>query len=188
MPCTVLSAPRLSTDVVLAQDAASGENERELAGSSFGRRDILRDDKASLASNKRVDVHDGRAFRGLGIARPLDAAEAFQPFVAHASEGGSQCSDLVHDLGRMLIVHGVAQGFGQLDGDLPIGVTSEWGHYLPHPRDAAFGIREGAVLLEERGTGQQHMGEFGSFVQEDVLNDQTFHRTQGPRDVLGVRI
>ena len=112
MPCPVLSPPRLGADVVLAQDAASGEDERELARGSLGRRDILRDDKASLSSDKRVDVHDGRAFRGLGIAGPLDAPEAFQPFVAHASEGGSQCSDLVHDLGRMLIMHGVAQGFG----------------------------------------------------------------------------
>ena len=47
--------------------------------------------------------------RRLVVARPLDAAELVELLVAHAREGRREARDLVHDLGRMRVVHRIAE-------------------------------------------------------------------------------
>ncbi|KAK0339794.1 hypothetical protein LTR94_033143, partial [Friedmanniomyces endolithicus] len=67
--------------------------------------------------------------------------------------------------------------------DFPVGIAGPRRHHLAHARDAAFGIGEGAVLFEEAGTGQEDVGEFRGFIQEEVLHHHAFHRAQRRFDV-----
>ena len=83
-------------------------------------RHIAGDHEAPLAADEAIDVHDGRAVRMVLVAGPLDAAQGLQPRVAHAVEGRGQAGDLVHDLGRVAVVHGIAQRLGQRHRDLPV--------------------------------------------------------------------
>ncbi|MND29242.1 hypothetical protein D3C80_197460 [compost metagenome] len=108
--------------------------------------------------------------------------------VADAVEGRRQAGDLVHDLGRVAVVHRVAQSIGQGHGRLPVGLAGQRLHDLAHPRNAPLGVGEGAVLFQERTARQEHMGELGRFVEEDVLHHHAFHGQQGRGDVLGVGV
>ena len=108
--------------------------------------------------------------------------------IADAVEARGQAGDLVHDLGRVAVVHRVTQGIGQGHGSLPVGLAGERFHDLAHPRDTPLGVGEGTVLLEERAAGQEHMGELGRFVEENVLHHHAFHGAQGGGDVLGVGV
>ena len=51
-------------------------------------------------------------------------------------------------------------------------------HHLAHALDAALGVGEGAVLLQEGGARQEDMGVVRGLVQEEVLDDDAFHRRQ----------
>ena len=66
-----------------------------------------------LPRTNSLDVHGGCPIGRLVIARPLHAAEAVQLLVTHALKGGCQARDLVHDLGRVVVVHRVAERVGQ---------------------------------------------------------------------------
>ena len=61
-------------------------------------------------------------------------------------------------------------------------------HHLAHALDAALGIGEGAVLFEEGRARQEDMGVVGGLVQEQVLDDDAFHRRQRRHHVLGVGV
>ncbi|MNO98092.1 hypothetical protein D3C76_898260 [compost metagenome] len=108
--------------------------------------------------------------------------------VADTTEGRRQAGDLVHDLGRVAVVHRVAQGVGQGHGSFPVGLAGQRLHDLAHPRNTPLGVGEGAVLFQERAARQEHMGELGSFVEENVLHHHALHGEQGRRDVLGVGV
>ncbi len=73
---------------------------------------------------------------------------------------------------------------------MPFGHTGTLFHHRPHPIDASLGIDEGAVFLEERRAGQEHVRESRRLVQEEVLNDDEIHREHRRLDVLriGVRL
>ena len=120
VPDEVGGAPGLRADVVLAEDAAGGQQQREaLAGALIGG-DIGGEHEAALATHERVDVHDRRAVGRFVVARPLDAAELVEAGVADALEGGREAGDLVHDCRRVGVVHRVAQGLRERDRDLPV--------------------------------------------------------------------
>ena len=144
-------------------------------------RHVLGDDELALAAHEAADVHDRRAFRRLVVARPLHAAQLVELLVADAGEGRRQRGDLVHDLGRMRVVHRIAQRLARARC-----VTSQSAmpamrrHHLAHALDAALGVGEGAVLLEERRARQEHVRVVRRLVQEQVLHDDAFHRAPAP--------
>ena len=86
------------------------------------------------------------------------------------------------------VVHLVAQRLGEQDRALPVAVAAHRRHHLADAADAALGVGEGAVLLQERGARQEDVGVFGGLVQEQVLDDDALHRHQAGRDVVGVRV
>ena len=61
-------------------------------------------------------------------------------------------------------------------------------HHLAHALDAALGIGEGAVLLQEGRAGQEDVRVVRGLVEEQVLDDDAFHRREPGGDVLGVGI
>ena len=61
---------------------------------------------------------------------------------------------------------------GQLAGDPPVGARLAGRREgLPHPLDAPLRVGEGALLLGERGRGEEHVRVLGRLVQEQVLDD-----------------
>ena len=188
MPGRVRGAPGLGADVVLAEDAAGGQDQRETAGRLLGGWDVGGDEEAAQAAGKCFGVHDRRAAGRRLVARPLQAAELLEFVVTDAVEAGGEGGDLVHDFGWMSVVHRDAQGIGQGLGRLPVGLAAERLHDLADPRDAALGIGEGAILFEEGGAGQEDMGELRRLVEENVLHDQAFELAQCGLDVPGVGV
>ena len=188
MPHRVRRTPRLRADVVLAEDAAGGQDQRETRIHLFRGRHIFGEHETTLAAHEFIDMHGRRALRRLRIARPLDAAQLVDAGIADSGEGRRQPRDLVHDLGRMRVAHRITERIGQHLGDFPVGVTGHGLHDPAHPRDAPLGIGEGAILFEEGRTGQEHVGELGRLVEEQILHDDAFHRRQCGGDVAGVRI
>ena len=57
-----------------------------------------------------------------------------------------------------------------------------------HAVDAAFGVRECSVLLQEGSTWEEDVRKCRSFVEEEILHDDALHRTQRGFHVLGVGI
>src|SRR5579872_4494916 len=135
-----------------------------------------------------IDMHDRRAGRRLVVARPLNRAEFVEPGVGDASESRRRLRDLVHDLGRMRIVHLEAERLGESDRGLPIRHAAEWRHYFADAAYSAFGIGESAVLFEERRARQEDMRITRGLIEENVLNDDAFHRPEAGRDVLRIRV
>ena len=188
MPDIIVGAAGLRADIVLRQDAASGEQEREARALLFFGRDVFRDHELAFAADEAVNVHDRCAKWGIVIAWPLDGAELLDFRVADTLEGRGEAGDFVHDLGRVGVVHLVAEGCGEIDGCLPFGLARFRLHDLADAADAALGIGEGAILLQEGRTRQEDMGVFGGLVQEEILNDHAFHGFEAGGDVFGVRV
>ncbi|MNY04227.1 hypothetical protein D3C86_1368930 [compost metagenome] len=113
---------------------------------------------------------------------------AIQFGVADVGEGRRQAGDFIHDFRRMSVIHRVAQGIGQGHGAFPVGLAAQRFHDLAHPGDASLGVGEGAVLFQERTARQEHMGELGGFVEENILHHHALHGRQSGGDVLGIRI
>ena len=115
------------------------------------RRHVLGDDEAALAAHEVVDVHDGRAASGgVVVARPLHAAELVELRVAHAGKVGvsAAISSMISRRVRCSSSGSRARS-PAADRDLPVGQAGQRRHHLAHARDAALGVGEGAVLLEE---------------------------------------
>src|SRR5450830_401798 len=167
VPLVVGGAPGLGPHVVLRQDAAGGQQQGVLAGHLLVGGHVLGDDETPLAAHKPVHMHDGRArLVGAVVAGPLHAAQALDLVVADAGKAGRERGNLAHDLFGVRVVHGVAQGVGQLLGHLPVGIASLGRHHLAHPRDAALGIGEGAVLFKEGRARQEHMCVLGGSLRK----------------------
>ncbi len=133
-------------------------------------------------------MHDGGAERRLLVAGPLHRAEFVELGKGHAGKGRRQRRDLVHDFGRVRIVHLIAQSPGEAEGDFPVFQAVARRHHLADPLNAAFGIGEGAVLFQEGRSRKEHMRVVRRLVQEKIVDDDTFHRRQRRDDVLGVGI
>ena len=71
MPGHILGAARLRADIVLRENAAGGEDERELAVGALVRRHIVGDHEAAKTAHELSDMHDRCAIGGGIIARPL---------------------------------------------------------------------------------------------------------------------
>ena len=89
VPDDVVRAARLRTDIVLAQDAARGQQQRKAAGAALAGRHVLGDEELALAAHEVIDMHGRGAVGRLGIARPLDAAELVD--LVEADAGESRC-------------------------------------------------------------------------------------------------
>ena len=188
VPGHIVGAPGLGADIVLGQDAAGGEDQGEGAVGALRRRHELGDHEAALAAHEAADMHEGRSLRCLVVARPLHGAQRVELGEGDAGEGRRQLRDLVHDLGGIIVVHRIAHGGREFGHHLPFLLALQRRLDHAHAVDAALGVGEGAILLEEGGAGQEHVGEGRGLVQEQVLHDNAFHRLERVVDVLGVGV
>ena len=97
VPHDIFSAPRLGANIILAQDAACGEDEREVAIGALVGRHELGEHEAALAARELRHVHDGRAFRRFIVTWPLHATETIELLEADAAERWRDAGDLIHD-------------------------------------------------------------------------------------------
>ncbi|MNF87270.1 hypothetical protein D3C84_697330 [compost metagenome] len=97
MPGDVVGTPGLGTDVVLAEDAPGGQQQRIASVDLFLGRHVTGEHEAPLAAHKLFDVHGRRAVRCFGVARPLQAAVALKFRVADVGEGRREAGDFIHD-------------------------------------------------------------------------------------------
>src|SRR5690606_39844269 len=91
-------------DVVLAEDAAGREQQREARPGLLVGRDVLGDDELAPAADEAVDVHDRRSFGMLLVDRPLDRADLVEPLPREAGKARRQPRDLVDDLAWVGVV------------------------------------------------------------------------------------
>src|SRR5438874_5559571 len=100
--------------------------------------------------------------------RPLQRFVAPQSLVGNAGEQRSKSSDLIHDLGRMLIVPIRTEAVGNLLGDLPIWFASlEWFQHLIKTLDAALRAGESSFLFEAGRTRQNNVSIFARVAEKD---------------------
>ena len=188
MPGGVRGAPRLCPDIIVAEDAPGGEQQREARPGLLVGRDIVGDDELAFAAHEPANVHRRGAVGRRIVRGPLQRAFVVEPVVMDAREGRGQRRDLVHYFRRMLVVPVEAERLcDQLD-DLPVGMAVERRHHLADALDAAFGVGEGAVLFEEGRSGQENMRVVRGLVEEQILHDDAFHRGEARRDVMCVGI
>ena len=119
VPDDILGAPRLRADIVLAEDAAGGEQQREARAGLLVGRHIFGADELALAAHEAADMHDRRAERRLLVARPLHRTFAVEQVVGDEGEARRRLGDLVHDLGRMRVVPGEPHRPGRASASPP---------------------------------------------------------------------
>ena len=85
-------------------------------------------------------------------------------------------------------MHVVAHRLGEGDRDFPVGHAVARRHHLADALDAALGVGEGAVLLQEGRSRQEDVGVVRGLVEEEVVDDDAFHRRQRRHHMLGVGI
>ena len=103
-------------------------------------------------------------------------------------KGRSQRRNLVHDLGRMIVVRVEAHRLGKANGHFPVAEAVARRHHLAHALDAPFRVGEGAVLFQEGGARQEDVGVVRGLVEEEVVDDDAFHRRQRRHHVRSVGI
>ena len=188
VPRSARRAAGLSANVVLRQDAAGRQQKREPRADPFFCGDKFRQHELALAAHETVDMHNGCPGGRRIVARPLDRSEFVQPRIGHALESRRRRGDLIHNFARMGVAHGHADRVGERHRHLPIGHSGKRRNRLAHAIDAALGVGECAVLFQKRGAGQEHMRVTRGLVEEEILDDDAFHRAQARGDVLRVRI
>ena len=188
VPDRILGAPGLCADIVLAEDASGGQQQRISWSGALVGRDVFGDDELALAADETVDMHHRRALGRLLVAGPLHGAEIVKLGVGDAGKGRRQRGDLVHDLRRMIVVDLKTDGLGEADGDFPVGQPVARGHHFADALDAALGVGEGAVLLQEGRSGQEDVGVVRRLVEEEVVHDDALHRRQRRDHMPGVGI
>ena len=188
VPGHIVRAARLGAHIVLGEDAARRQDQREEAVGALRGGHEFGDHEAALAAHEAAHMHQRGSLRRLVVAGPLDGAQHIELGEGDAGEGGRQPRDLVHDLGGVVVVHGIAHGGGEFGHGLPLLLALHRRLHLAHAVDAAFGVGEGAVLLEEGGAGQEDMGEGRGLVQEQVLHHHAVHGFERVVHVLGVGV
>ena len=88
----------------------------------------------------------------------------------------------------MRVVPVEAHRLGELLRRLPVGIAAFRRHHLAHAVDAALGVGEGAVLLQEGRARQEDMRVVRGLVEEEVVHDDAFHRGEAGGDMLGVGV
>src|SRR5688572_7640374 len=109
VPDVVFSTSRLGADVVLRKNPPGSQYQGKAAAGALIGRHKLSDHEPAFATHEFADMHNRRAFRRLVITRPLHAAKLVDLLETDARKGWSQPRDLVHDLGRMLVIHRIAE-------------------------------------------------------------------------------
>ncbi len=93
----ICGSPGLSAHVVLRKDSPGGQKQGEAARCPFFGWNKAGDGKITFSSNKLIHMHGGGTLRCILVTWPLDAAQLFQLFIAHAVEGGREAGDFIHD-------------------------------------------------------------------------------------------
>ena len=124
------------------------------------------------------------------VARPLDRCRARRAARSDtpAKVGVSAAiSSMISR--RVRVVHRVAHRRGERAGDLPVGHAGLRRHHRAHAVDAALGVGEGAVLLQERRAGQEHVREaWRSRSGTGPARRRSSIAASAGRDVLGVGV
>ena len=188
VPDDVVGASCLCTHIVLAQNAAGRQQERETRPGFFVGCNVVGADEPALAANESVDMHDRRAVRRIAVAGPLNRAFFIKQFIGDIGETRCGDSNLVHDLARMGVIPVCTHRVGQELGHLPVGIAVFRGHDLADTVDAPLCVGEGSVLLQECGTRKEDMGVVCSLVQEEIVNDDAIHGGKACGDMLCVRV
>src|SRR3569623_1634211 len=74
MPGDGVGAASLSSDIILAENTARGEQQREACAHPLVRRNVFSDNELALATDELADMHGRGAFRCIVVARPLNRA------------------------------------------------------------------------------------------------------------------
>src|SRR5437868_9799392 len=121
--------------------------------------------------------------------RPLQRFVAPQSLVGNAGEQRSKSSDLIHDLGRMLIVPTRTEAVGNLLDNLPIWLASlERFQHLIEALNATLRAGESSFLFEAGCARQNHVSVFARMAEEDVLHNEEFELLESAADVIRVGI
>ena len=75
VPCHIVRAPCLCAHIILRQDAARGENERERTVGALVGRHEFGDHEAAKTAHEATHMHEWCALRCLVIAGPLDGTQ-----------------------------------------------------------------------------------------------------------------
>src|SRR5262252_10919009 len=86
VPDHVVGAPCLRADIVLRQDTAGCEQQREARPHLLVSCHVFRDQESTFTAHEAADVHDRRTFRGLLVAWPLDRAQFLDTLEGDAGE------------------------------------------------------------------------------------------------------
>ena len=94
---------------------------------------------------------------------------------------GGDGAQLIKDIPRRVIFKtGDAHPISQCTDDPPVGFGLPLGCHCPaHPLDAPLRIGKGAISLAPRGGGQNNMGQFCRFGEENIHHHQMFQAAQG---------
>ena len=88
----------------------------------------------------------------------------------------------------MAILHRIAQGVGQRQGDFPIRHAGHGRNRFAHAADAPLGVGKRSVFFQERRSGEEDVRVTRGLIQEKILDHDAFHRGHPGGDVLRVGI
>ena len=172
----------------MRQDASGCQEQRKTRTRLLVSWNIVGDNKFAFAPNESVNVHRRRPVWRISRHRPLQRTLFVQPVKRNASKGWRQSGDFVHDFGWMGVIPIKPHCLGEPLRHFPILKPVHRRHHLAHRLDTAFGVGEGAVLLQEGRSRQKDMRVMRGFVEEKIMDDHAFHRRQSCRDMRGVGV
>src|SRR3954449_1685378 len=184
-------APRHRAGVPVLEQAARVEDEWVLLGRQLLGRHPLGAHEVGLAvvrAEALVEQHD-RAVAVLRVGVRIELAGRAEVVVVEPRVVRHHRHELVEDLARVVIGHRQADAVAHLLDDHPVlpRLARRVEHLAP-ALHAAVGVRVGAVLLEVRRRGQDHVGELGRLGEEDVLDDEELERRERLADLVDVRV
>ena len=166
VPNHIRCAACLGPHVVLRQDPARRQQQRELAVGALLGGDVVGFYKEAPATHEVIDVHDRCSHRCSFIAGPLHAANFIEKLEAYVVKCWCQLRDLIHDLGGIVVVHRVTEGLGQFLGDAPLGFALARFHDRAYTIYAAFCVDKRAVFFQERCAWQEDVRELRGLIEE----------------------
>jgi len=168
-----IGPPRLCAAIVMLQDPSGHERKGILLRRRFAGRQIVHPYKMRFPLGERLAMHQRGACVPLRRNRPLQTIRRLQPVIRHSGEHRREPRDLIHDVRRVPIAHRITHASRYLTDDLPVRQdTMRRIDRFSYALNPPFQVREGAVLLQERGAGQDEMGQLGRFTHEQILHHQ----------------